>query len=315
MSDPYIGAQQETDQPYPRFGEPVNQFGGCSVDGVPTTCSYAAGLLNSGSASLCPGGDCGPHRVTAHDAHGNITHTWRPLTATVANGMGYFYSTYVQANVMLDPAHQGESNQIGVVDNRSGEGQWERSHGFIYAGEVSSGLEGMLRFVGYSARSQHTDMHDKGNNDPCNIPLGPLGVDINKNISAAEQHPVSGTALINPGIAYSNAKWFRDMVRNAKGRIDDVRSGKSWDYKQIGYADFGNFNYGATGAAAGFSETRLLREAGRAQIEAGTSRPGWGEPGNLYNPLGGTPPYGDDPDDQVMIKRGVAYYEAGCNKR
>jgi YD repeat-containing protein len=49
MSDPYIGAQQDTDQPYPRFGEPVNQFGGCSVDGVPAPCSYAAGLVNMGA--------------------------------------------------------------------------------------------------------------------------------------------------------------------------------------------------------------------------------------------------------------------------
>jgi hypothetical protein len=49
MSDPYVGAQQDTDQPYPRFGEPVNQFGGCSVDGVPAPCSYAAGLVNMGA--------------------------------------------------------------------------------------------------------------------------------------------------------------------------------------------------------------------------------------------------------------------------
>jgi hypothetical protein len=45
--------------------------------------------------------------------------------------------------------------------------------------------------------------------------------------------------------------WFYDQVKN-RG---------PWDYKQQGaqYQDFGNFNYGATGAAFGFSEDALAR--------------------------------------------------------
>lgn len=60
------------------------------------------------------------------------------------------------------------------------------------------------------------------------------------------------------------SSWFYEKVRN----------GGEWDYKQRGsnYQNFGNFNYGATGAAFGFSEDMLLRMAGWAQVRAGTSR-------------------------------------------
>lgn len=89
-------------------------------------------------------------------------------------------------------------------------------------------------------------------------------------------------------------QWFYDMVKNMA----------PWDYKQQGsqYADFGNFNYGLTGAAAGIPSDVLLRAAGYAQQRAGTSRPEWGDPT-------GSPPYGDDPRDQCFIKKGIDYYD------
>lgn len=82
-----------------------------------------------------------------------------------------------------------------------------------------------------------------------------------------------------------------------------VQNKGPWDYKQQGkeYGKFGNFNYGATGLAAGFSEDILLRMAGYAQQQAGTSLPEWGDP------LGDAP-YGDDPADQQMIQSGFDYY-------
>jgi RHS repeat-associated protein len=88
-----------------------------------------------------------------------------------------------------------------------------------------------------------------------------------------------------------------------------VRNHGAWDYKQQNsypqqYDDAGNFNYGATGAAAGLSTQLLLRAAGYAQIEAGTSTSAWR---GLLGPFG-TPPYGDDPADQAEIKAGIAYY-------
>jgi hypothetical protein len=111
------------------------------------------------------------------------------------------------------------------------------------------------------------------------IPTHPPGADVDANMKEAA--------------SFSNPFAFRDAVKN-KGR---------WDYKQQGkqYAHFGNFNYGATGHARGFSDDVLLKMAGEAQIAAGTSTLEW-------QPGGGTqPPYGDDPEDQVGIQRGIDY--------
>ena len=81
------------------------------------------------------------------------------------------------------------------------------------------------------------------------------------------------------------------------------------------YEDFGNFHYGIVGRAFGFSERTLLREAGRAQQAAGTSRKEWGSPGWRINPWGGEGSYGDDPKDQEMIREGIMYYDSGAYKK
>ena len=135
---------------------------------------------------------------------------------------------------------------------------------------------------------------------PIELPLAvPPGVSINENIKQAEV----------ANFHNKNSFWFYDQVRN-KG---------PWDYKQKGnqYADFGNFNFGATGAAFGFSEDTLLRMAGWAQKQAGTSMPEWGEtPGKLeaYFGIGGKPPFGDDPKDQHWVKQGIRYYQENKGK-
>lgn len=76
--------------------------------------------------------------------------------------------------------------------------------------------------------------------------------------------------------------WFYQKVRK-KG---------PWDYKQFDpyWAAFGNFNFGATGYAAGIPAEILLMGAGWAQSRARTSRPEWG---TWYKDA----PYGDDPQD------------------
>lgn len=87
--------------------------------------------------------------------------------------------------------------------------------------------------------------------------------------------------------------WFYQKVRN----------GGPWDYKQKNraWAEFGNFNYGATGTAAGIPENILLIAAGAAQLAANTSNTEkWG-----YFWQG--PPYGDDPEDQRAIREGIRY--------
>jgi Bacterial toxin 44 len=94
-----------------------------------------------------------------------------------------------------------------------------------------------------------------------------------------------------------------------------------WDYKQQGWTltdtgnlgpspfqDFGNFNFGASGAAWGIPLNVLERGAGWGQGRAGTSTPEWG---HWYQ----GPPYGDDPADQAQIAAGYQYYQNGCYKK
>jgi hypothetical protein len=99
-----------------------------------------------------------------------------------------------------------------------------------------------------------------------------------------------------PGLTDNSVRleWFYLQVRN-KG---------PWDYKQQGhqYEDAGNFNFGSAGAALGIPDQVLLRGAGWAQQQAGTSDPSFG------SPYGGAP-YGDVPTDQANIKAGIQYFK------
>ena len=76
------------------------------------------------------------------------------------------------------------------------------------------------------------------------IPPAPPGADINRNIYKAGW--------------FLDPRWFYNQVRN-KGPMD---------YKQQGplYQDFGNFNYGATGAGFGFRDNLLQRAEARCQV-------------------------------------------------
>lgn len=132
-------------------------------------------------------------------------------------------------------------------------------------------------------------------------PKHPNNVSVDDNIAVAES---MRTVLPAP----LNLLWFYDQVRS-KG---------PWDYKKINrsYADFGNFNYGATGTALGLSQDTLLRMAGWAQRRSGND--GEGVSTSLLGSIigtGGKPPYGDDQKDQDWIVRGIQYYRAHHNGR
>jgi RHS repeat-associated protein len=130
-----------------------------------------------------------------------------------------------------------------------------------------------------------------GNHAPCSCPLPP-------------PMPGSETSCPRESEVDKNVKeagnmgpyLFYQAVRN-RGR---------WDYKQQSpaYQDFGNFNFGATGYAAGLGPI-LLMGAGWAQSRAGTSKAKWGD---WY----GKSPFGDDPDDQAMVRAGMEYARCGC---
>jgi len=119
-------------------------------------------------------------------------------------------------------------------------------------------------------------------------PAAPPEVSIDQNLQESklqnEYFATGGSAFL--------LSWFYKKVRH----------GGDWDYKQRGrqYQDFGNFNYGAAGTAAGVSEGVLLRAAGAAQSMAGTSAA-------EFESWWSQSPYGDDPIDQVWIKAGIDY--------
>ena len=119
---------------------------------------------------------------------------------------------------------------------------------------------------------------------------------IPRNAAAAEAITVGAK-----GLNGSVDKWFYGMVA----------AGKEWDYKRggnAGYEDFGNFNYGAVGAAAGYSSAVLERMAGWVQAPgtgAGEKSP------SMFSARagdGGKWPFGDEIKDNNMIKLGIAYF-------
>jgi len=164
--------------------------------------------------------------------------------------------------------------------------------------------------------------------DPCPpVPTHPAGVDVNANIQRAQSWAATVTNAATADEAGTRVlavvAWWISMVN-----VD-----QPWDYKTQGkqYEDFGNFNYGAAGLAAGFSETTLLNAAGVVQVVGNFvqnlqtmgkhsfphpifalfARYKWSSAGVPFL----IEPYGDNPNDPASIKAGFDYYKAftkGC---
>ena len=128
--------------------------------------------------------------------------------------------------------------------------------------------------------------------------MAPAGVDIYENMRETAIAGKLGSLSVAGGALA--AKLFYDQV------VD----GGPWDCKRSDgvFESFGNFHYGAVGSASGlFPEYTLLNEPGRYQVGKGRSQAGWGEPSLATSLPGGTPPYGDDPQDQFRIKQGIDF--------
>jgi hypothetical protein len=113
-------------------------------------------------------------------------------------------------------------------------------------------------------------------------PVLPKGESLNDNIRASQQH---------------SKAWFawKEWPSHA------------WDFKQYGsqYDAAGNFNYGACGRAAGFSNYTLLNAGAQLQKRKGTYQSGNGVPFI-------TSPYGEN--KAAIIRDGERYYDCGCYK-
>lgn len=143
--------------------------------------------------------------------------------------------------------------------------------------DIRSSYDNAILQAGVKNKSSFFDSYD--------IHPSPKDVSIEQNMKEASE---KAGFFAGPTDYY----WFMEQVRN-KG---------PWDYKQRGreFQNFGNYNYGATGYAAGIPENILLRAAGWAQTRAGTSDKNWGS-------YWFKQPYGDDPEDQHWIKKGIEY--------
>jgi len=130
----------------------------------------------------------------------------------------------------------------------------------------------------------------------------------------------NGQTILAP-IGYDPlANAFKGMRAGLWGFRNLVDNYAEMDYKTMGnveginthpwFEEIGNVNYGIVGRAAGYSERRLLREAGRVAFNPITGKyPGPGYPGAFINIFGGKAPYGDEPYDQEMIKQGFEIFE------
>ncbi len=151
---------------------------------------------------------------------------------------------------------------------------------------------------GQGGGGSHGSSSSSGSETNCPpVPLHPSNADVDRNIREAEIVRVL-SMLIAPAYGITTSGWF----------VGRVAPTMSWDYKRDGnvqFAPFGNFNYGATGAALGLPLRGLQMMGGLVAEAVGTHREEWGR---FYE----TPYFGHDPADVQSITEGYTYYQNGC---
>lgn len=173
-------------------------------------------------------------------------------------------------------------------------------------------------FGGYHINIGGRPTQDPKRGEDCEatIPIfKPDGASVKDNIKTTVEtvnkyYFIAGMTATAPGGPFD--RWFEDMVA----------AGQPWDYKKDSprdkprlYEAFGNFNYGATGAAAGYSLGVLQRMAGWVQQHSGpeSASVGAGTPSpSKYKARlgwGGTYPFGDEKIDAEFIELGYSYYK------
>ena len=144
------------------------------------------------------------------------------------------------------------------------------------------------------------------NNKNCPpVPKHPSDANVNNNIQQASN--INFQNWVNPFLlplhGTMNLMWFSAMVA----------PGGPWDYKAqapgfLQYDSFGNFNYGATGAALGIPLEDLQQAAGLVSTLNGTNySSGFGP---WYRP----PFYARGPEKSQAIAAGYEYYANACYK-
>jgi RHS repeat-associated protein len=177
-----------------------------------------------------------------------------------------------------------------------------------FVSEDPFGLSGGINPYAYAQNNpcSYRDPSGLASEEDCpDIPQIPEGESVAENISKVliASSVANASSAYAPGIMspYLETAWYVGMV-SPFGHWNY----SAWDKTDhTTYEDGGNFNYGATAAAQGWSDGVILRGAGLAHV----LRPGSAN-GKSW-PLGG-PPYGDDEKDQKAIRLGIQYFRNGC---
>ena len=147
---------------------------------------------------------------------------------------------------------------------------------------------------------------------PCPpVPTAPSDANVDQNIADARtqrKELMANAEDVGSGLG-AIALWFFNQVKDKAPWDYKYRDPAINEGKRSKYEPFGNFNYGAAGAAAGFSEGQLLRMAGYFQTDktyAEGENPG--KVGSILG-VGGRAPYGDEPGDYEQIRSGINYYQ------
>ena len=139
----------------------------------------------------------------------------------------------------------------------------------------------------------------------CSDPPKPPGVNVAANIVQTQlMNSMPRVGPSDPGIlqpAFA-AGWWVYMI---------CCSGSPWNYKSQNpvYDDFGNYNFGATGAALGLPDNLLLWGAGVKKYFQLLPHGGTGDPKDS-NPLGRYP-WGNQMHKSDCIKAGIQTFKKG----
>ncbi len=219
-----------------------------------------------------------------YDSFGNVTN----FTGTLSNPFRY--------------AGRESDSETGLYYNRA---RYFNPSAGRFMSEDPIKFMGGINFYAYVGNSPLNWVDPQGlcPNDcdnPPPIPVAPQGVSTDFNLM------LTNAAMRQIGGDYTGTQlaWFYDMVN----------TGEPWDYKLQGeqYVDYGNFNYGATCGAMGWTQYFCQSAAGLAHD--------W-RAHNLGRALGHgipflIPPYGDQSADQDQIAKGHNYlkWKRRCRK-